>query len=212
MENKESISPYITWVVLGVGLLSALFITLVGFVAQKAEDARNQTLISSYKTVSVLYSNAVIVTSVGRIGIDFYSEKAPVTVRNFIRVADAGIFDNTLLKGNEELKSIVTGLSTRETSTGIRESVLGKGIVIKDKEADLKFQSGVVAMRLTKDSKRPDLLIVIEDIPEGSEPDGYVVFARITAGMDAAVEAFRREIATDSEDLPASIRRIEFNH
>jgi|GEM_PF-4803186 len=209
MGAKKHINPLITWSVLAIASLATVGCSFLFYLTQKAEVARNQVLVQNYRTLGSVYDSAAIVTSLGRVELRFVVEDAPVTTRNFMRIADAGVFNNTVLKANKETGFLETGVSAQEISADLIKDLLGKGRKISESGEPLPLTRGAIGMRITSDVERPDLFFVLNDVIEEEGPRGFTVFGYVTRGMEFLDAAYARDASPDVEDLPVIVRTIE---
>lgn len=132
---------------------------------------------------------AVLDTSAGPITIEFLADKAPEHVRNFLRLAEAGVFDGTLFHRVVRGFAIQTGsLAGRPPLTEKQQKRIK---MMKPEFNDTKHVKGVVSMARGDDpaSASTSFFIVTGD---GSSLDGkYTAFGRVVDGM-AAVEAIEQ--------------------
>ena len=125
-------------------------------------------------------------TSAGPITIGFSPEKAPEHVRNFLRLAQAGVFDGMAFH------RVVRGFAVQTGSLDSRGPLAEKQQklvqMLQPEFNDTKHVKGIVSMARGEDpaSASTSFFIVTGD---GSSLDGkYTAFARVIDGM-AAVEA-----------------------
>ena len=132
---------------------------------------------------------AVLDTSAGPITIEFLADKAPEHVRNFLRLAQAGVFDGTVFHRVVRGFAIQTGaLAGRPPLTEKQQKRIK---MMKPEFNDTKHVKGVVSMARGDDpaSASTSFFIVTGD---GSSLDGkYTAFGRVVDGM-AAVEAIEQ--------------------
>ena len=129
----------------------------------------------------------VMETSLGRILLELYQDKAPATVGNFLRYVDARFYDGTIfhrvidgfmIQGG----GFASGLKQKQTFAPIKNEA-GNG---------LKNERGTIAMARTAvvDSATSQFYINVADNPSLNHRDetpagyGYCVFGRVVAGMD----------------------------
>ena len=119
---------------------------------------------------------AVLHTSAGDIAWSFYVNEAPQTVRNFVRLAEAGYFDGLAIHRVVPNFVIQDGDPTG-TGSG------GPGYTIRCEYNRLRYDAGMVGMALSgKDTGGSQWFITHSPQPR---LDGrYTIFARVTAGMD----------------------------
>ncbi len=145
---------------------------------------------------------AVLETSSGPITIGFMPEKAPEHVRNFLRLAEAGVFDGMAFH------RVVRGFAVQTGSIDSRPPLLEKQQklvkTLSPEFNDTKHVAGIVSMARGDDpaSASTSFFIVTGD---GSSLDGkYTAFGKVLDGM-AAVQAI--DSAPVNGETPAT--RIE---
>lgn len=145
---------------------------------------------------------AILETSEGAITIEFFADKAPEHVRNFLRLAALGVYDgmtfHRVVRGFAIQTGAVTSLAalTEKQQKYVRQ--------VKAELNDTKHTKGIVSMAHGGD---PNTAMSSFFIVTGNAPslDGkYTAFGRVADGM-AAVEAI--DAAEVSGDAP--VKRIE---
>ncbi len=143
-------------------------------------------------------------TSMGNFSLELLSDKAPVSVRNFLDYVDAGFFDGTvfhrvipgfMIQGG----GFLPDMSRKPTNSPIQNEA-GNG---------LKNERGTLSMARTADvdSATSQFFINLSNnafLDHGERDYGYAVFARVTEGMDvidkiAAVPTGNRD---GHQDIP----------
>jgi cyclophilin family peptidyl-prolyl cis-trans isomerase len=134
---------------------------------------------------------AVLDTSAGPIAIEFFPEKARETVRQFLRLADAGVYNNVAFHRVAPGFVIQTGaLNTRSAPLTEKQQKLVHNLAPEIN--DTKHVKGIVSM--ARDVAVPDSASTSFFIVTGTPPalDGnYTAFGRVVDGM-AAVEAIEQ--------------------
>jgi peptidyl-prolyl cis-trans isomerase B (cyclophilin B) len=131
---------------------------------------------------------AVLETSKGKIVMELSSDKAPVTVANFISYAKAGYYDGTIFH------RVIPGFMIQGGGFPPDMSRKPTNPPIKN-EADngLKNERGTVAMARTPDPDSASSQFFINLVNNGNlnhrgktaEGWGYAVFGKVVEGMDA---------------------------
>ena len=159
----------------------------------------------STETVEELAAyRAVLETSAGPITIEFLPGAAPETVRAFLRLADAGVFDGTAFHRVVPGFVIQTGSLDTRGPLAEKQQALVKGL--QPEFSDTKHVKGVLSMARGDDpaSATTSFFIVTGDAPS---LDGlYTAFARVVDGM-AVVEAIERTPVSGE----APVSRIELS-
>ena len=138
--------------------------------------------------------NVTLQTTIGDIHIELYSEKAPITVANFLRYTDEGYFDNTSFyrtvryendNGSPKIEVIQGGI-------GDGEKVYPMIKHESTKLSGLQHLDGMLSMsRGAVDTATSDFFICIGDqlgldygASRNSDGMGFAAFGRVTNGMD----------------------------
>ncbi len=132
---------------------------------------------------------AVLETSAGSITVEFFPDKAPETVRNFLRLASLGVFDGTSFHRVVKGFVIQTGsLNSRGPLTEKQQKMVRS---LQPEFNDTKHVKGILSMARGDDpaSATTSFFIVTGDAP--SLDGKYTVFGRVVDGI-AAVEAIEQ--------------------
>ena len=153
---------------------------------------------------------AVLDTSAGPIGIELFVDKAPNTVRQFLRLAAAGIYNGMAFHRVAPGFVIQTGaLSSRTGPLSERQQKLVHNLAPEFN--DTKHVKGIVSMAR---GDAPDSATTSFFICTGTSTalDGqYTAFARVMSGMEAvdAIEAAPRDGETPRTRVELRTVRIE---
>ncbi|MEN8159824.1 MAG: peptidylprolyl isomerase [Myxococcota bacterium] len=125
-----------------------------------------------------------LTTSLGVIEVELDSEKAPISVENFLQYVDDGHFDGTIFH------RVIPGFMIQCGGFGADFQQKPTRAAIKN-EADngLKNDRGTLAMARTSDvnSATAQFFINLSDndfLNHGGRDFGYAVFGRVVSGMD----------------------------
>jgi cyclophilin family peptidyl-prolyl cis-trans isomerase len=123
----------------------------------------------------------VLQTNKGTIEVELFPEDAPVTVNNFVCLAEDGYYDNTpfhrIVKG-----FVIQGGDPTGTGSG------GPGYKFADEPIARDYERGMLAMaNAGPDTNGSQFFVVLEDL-RGKLPKNYTIFGQVTGGMDV-VEA-----------------------
>ena len=136
---------------------------------------------------------AVLETSAGAITVEFFADKAPEHVRNFLRLASLGVFDGTSFHRVVRGFVIQTGsLTTRGPVTEKQRKVIRS---LPPEFNDTKHVKGILSMARGDDlaSASTSFFIVTGDAP--SLDGKYTAFGRVVDGL-AVVEAIEQTPVT----------------
>ena len=125
---------------------------------------------------------AVLVTSAGEITVEFFPDKAPEHVRNFLRLASTGVYDGTAFHRVVRGFVIQTGsLDTRGPLTEKQQKLVR---TLPPEFNDIEHTRGILSMARGDDpaSASTSFFIMTGD---ASTLDGkYTVFGRVVEGLD----------------------------
>jgi peptidyl-prolyl cis-trans isomerase B (cyclophilin B) len=146
---------------------------------------------------------AVLETSLGNITIEFLSDKAPNHVRNFLRLAAAGVYDRTAFH------RVVPGFMIQTGYLGSKQLVMDEAQqklvgMLPPEFNDTIHDKGIVSMARGEDpsSASTSFFIVTARVPS---LDGvYTAFGRVVDGMNV-VEAIE-QVPRDGE---APVKRVD---
>ncbi|MEP7361317.1 MAG: peptidylprolyl isomerase [Chloroflexota bacterium] len=136
-------------------------------------------------------TTATIVTDLGTITMELYTDSAPVATQNFINLANAGFYNgidfHRLVPG-----FMIQGGDPSGTGGG------GPGYTIQDELVVGAYNRGVVAMARNSaaNSQGSQFFIVVADSPflVGGK---YVIFGNVTSGMDVVDQIVQMPTAND---------------
>ena len=133
---------------------------------------------------------AVLETSLGNITIEFLPDKAPTHVRNFLRLAAAGVYDGTAFH------RVVPGFMVQTGYLGSKQLVMDEAQqklvgMLQPEFNDTIHDKGIVSMARGEDpaSASTSFFIVTARVP--SLDGTYTAFGRVVDGMNV-VEAIER--------------------
>ncbi len=189
-----------------VAVLAAIFVLF--FVGKDNSSDTNN--ISGVETVSDKV--VVMETSMGNIEIELYSDKAPITVENFISYVESGFYDGLIFH------RVIPGFMVQGGGFD-REMNQKEGNAPIKNEADngLKNLKYTLAMARTQvvDSATSQFFINVADnafLDNGARDFGYAVFGKVVSGTDvvdkiAAVPTETRGMFSDVPVQPVTIKK-----
>ena len=160
---------------------------------------------SSETPAELAQYRAVLETSSGLVTIQFFPDKAPEHVRNFLRLAQSGVFDGTAFHRVVRGFVVQTGaLNTRGPLTDKQQKHVHR---LAPEFNDTKHVKGIISMARGDDpaSAMTSFFIVTGDA--SSLDEKYTVFGRVVEGL-SVVEAIE-QTAVNGE---TPITRIELVH
>jgi cyclophilin family peptidyl-prolyl cis-trans isomerase len=149
---------------------------------------------------------AVLETSAGNITIEFMPELAPEHVRNFLRLAQAGVYDGMAFHRVVKGFAIQTGSLSTRGPLGEKQQKLVR--TLEPEFHETKHVKGIVSMARGDDpaSASTSFFVVTADAP--SLDGKYTAFGRVVDGMEVveAIEAAPVEGETPKE--PIALTRV----
>jgi len=127
---------------------------------------------------------AVIETSRGVIKFSFYSEDAPNTVANFIKLAKSGFYDGTKFHRVEPGFVIQGGDPNSKDDDPSNDGLGGPGYAVKAEFNSRKHVEGTVAMARSQDPDSAGSQFYITLAPQPHLDNNYTVFGQVTEGLD----------------------------
>jgi cyclophilin family peptidyl-prolyl cis-trans isomerase len=153
---------------------------------------------------------AVIETTYGAITIGFIPAKAPEHVRNFLRLASAGVFDGTAVHRIVKGFVIQTGLveSRARPLTQKQERFV---TLLQPEFNDIPHVAGIVSMARTSDPASASTSFFICTGPAPSLDNAYSVFGKVLSGMGvvSTIEAVTVNGETPVERIDVIRVRVE---
>ena len=163
-----------------------------------------------YSVGSLFFGNkavkvtVIMETSMGTIELELDSEKASVTVANFVEYALDGHFDGTVFH------RVIPGFMIQGgglTSNGAEKST--RGPIVLESSNGLRNVRGTIAMARTSvpDSATSQFFINLVDnsfLDYSTSNDGYAVFGRVVEGLDVvdAIAGVRTSSRGPYDDWP----------
>lgn len=177
-------------------------------------------------TLNPLYSSknptVTIDSELGKIVIEIYLQKAPITANNFLKYAKKGLYDNTVFHRTVRMDN--------QPSDNVKiEVIQALGALFKDnfdpikhettKETTILHKGGVVSMaRDTPGSATSSFFICINDQPEldfggKRNPDGqgFAAFGKVIKGMDIVNKIQNSTAIGQTLTPPIKIKKINID-
>ena len=130
------------------------------------------------------YSQAVIKTNYGDFTVKFYASDAPLTVNNFLNLAQAGFYNGTkfhrlikgfMIQGGDPLTK---GSDTSAYGTG------GPGYQFKDEVNNLSLAEGSLAMANSGPNTNGSQFFIVTSLAELHLQGYYTNFGKVVSGLD----------------------------
>ena len=177
--------------------------------------AENNNVAEVEKQKEKVMTEVIIKTSLGDINLELNNEKAPITVENFISIAESGYYEGTIFH------RVINGFMIQGGGLTADMSNKSSGTSSIQNEANngLSNDRGTIAMARTMDPHSATSQFFINHKDNGflnhtgetSQGWGYAVFGMVTDGMDVVDQI--AEVATGSsgayQDVPQEVITIE---
>lgn len=141
---------------------------------------------------------ATLSTSKGEITMELFADEAPVTVNNFVFLAQEGFYDNTKFHRIIE-NFMIQGGDPNGDGTG------GPGYTFADEEINRDYQRGIAAMANRGPDTNGSQFFIMhqnQDLPKN-----YVIFGQVIEGMEVVDEIASSE--TEDNGLGEKSKPIE---
>ena len=177
--------------------------------------AENNNVAEVEQQKEKVMTEVIIKTSLGDINLELNNEKAPITVENFISIAESGYYEGTIFHRVINDFMIQGGGLTSDMSN----KSSGTSPIQNEANNGLSNDRGTIAMARTMDPHSATSQFFINHKDNGflnhtgetSQGWGYAVFGVVTDGMDVVDQI--AEVATGSsgayQDVPEEVITIE---
>ena len=185
----------------------------LAFILNSCSKKNDEVEVPIIKEISM--TQVTIKTSAGDIQLELNGEKAPITVKNFVDIANSGYFEGTIFH------RVINGFMVQGGGLNADMSDKSSGTAPIQNEANngLTNDRGTIAMARTMDphSATSQFFINHKDngflnhTGENSQGWGYAVFGKVTEGLDVVDQI--ADVATGSsgghQDVPLEVITIE---
>ena len=192
---------------------TSLFIATLLILITSCAENNNVAEVEQQK--EKVMTEVIIKTSLGDINLELNNEKAPITVENFISIAESGYYEGTIFHRVINGFMIQGGGLTSDMSN----KSSGTSSIQNEANNGLSNDRGTIAMARTMDPHSATSQFFINHKDNGflnhtgetSQGWGYAVFGVVTDGMDVVDQI--AEVATGSsgayQDVPQEVITIE---
>lgn len=157
------------------------------------------------------YTAAKISTSLGDIKVKLYNTDTPLTVANFLNLAENKFYDGT--KFHRVIKGFMIqgGDPNSKTANTSAWGMGGPGYKFKDElKGTEKYPTGTLAMANSGPNTNGSQFFIVTASPEAPLPASYTVFGQVIDGMDVALKI--ENVKTGANDRPVenvAINKVE---
>lgn len=155
------------------------------------------------ETASGTHHAVIKVKNYGNISVELYADTAPITVNNFIELANSGFYDgltfHRIIKGFMIQGGDPNGNGTGGSSKTIKGEFSANGV-----ENDLKHERGVISMARSSAYDSASSQFFIMHKTTSSLDGSYAAFGRVTDGMDVVDKIAENTPVTDNNGTVAA--------
>ena len=168
-----------------ISIVAIIFIMAVGFFYFDGSN-QSQEVAQSQDVGDSKQIQAIIETNFGNIVIEFFPDKAPEHVENFIKLANDGYYDGTTFHRVIPGFMIQGGDPNTKSDDRSTHGQGGPGYTINAEFNDISHVRGIVSMARTNDpnSAGSQFFIIVSD--SIFLDNQYTVFGRVVEGIDVA--------------------------
>lgn len=165
-----------------------------------------QRTLPDHQDLAANYKQAIIKTGLGEITVELYGDDSPMTVNNFLNLAQAGFYDNTLFHRVIKDFMIQGGDPNSRSDDKLSYGTGGPGYGFPDEINPHRLVRGSLAMANAGPNTNGSQFFVVtaESVPwlDGKHTN----FGQVISGMDVvdAIEA----LETDQRDCPKEDAKI----
>lgn len=138
---------------------------------------------------------AVIKTTRGEITLDLFAKEAPLTVSNFITLAQSGFYDGT--KFHRVIDDfMIQGGDPLSRTDDPRVGSGGPGYRFADEPNGLKVDVGVIAMANSGPNTNGSQFFIVSTRPQPHLNGIHTVFGKVTKGMNVVLAVQQGDVVT----------------
>ncbi|OGG31951.1 peptidylprolyl isomerase [Candidatus Gottesmanbacteria bacterium RIFCSPLOWO2_02_FULL_38_8] len=138
--------------------------------------------------------SASVTTNYGNFTFELFTKETPITVNNFVFLANDGFYNGTvfhrIIKG-----FMIQGGDPQGDGTG------GPGYSFADEPINRDYKRGIVAMANSGPNTNGSQFFIMHQ--DNNLPKNYVIFGQITKGMETIDKIAEVEVETNSQGEPS---------
>lgn len=163
--------------------------------------------LEQHKDLAVEFKKAVLKTNKGDITVEFYGDLSPITVNNFLNLAQQGVFDNT--KFHRVIKDFMIqgGDPNSKTENVFSYGTGDPGYKFNDEFNSEKLVRGSLAMANSGPNTNGSQFFIVTAEATPWLDGKHVNFGYVVGGMEIVDEI--ENVETDARDLPVEAVIIE---
>ncbi|MEK7081452.1 MAG: peptidylprolyl isomerase [Patescibacteria group bacterium] len=193
IRREDLFNIIIVVAVIGAAIWAAIYF------ATLAKDSQNEIKPTQIDNLNA--KKVTIKTNLGNIDIELFTDKAPITVGNFLKLAESDFYNNT--KFHRVIKGfMIQGGDPISKDDSLKEKwgTGGPGYAFKDEKSDEAMVRGIVAMANAGPDTNGSQFFIITAKETSWLSGKHTPFGRVIGGMEV-VDAIEN-LKTDSADRP----------
>ncbi|MBI2046475.1 MAG: peptidylprolyl isomerase [Parcubacteria group bacterium] len=148
-----------------------------------------------------LAQSVIIKTNVGDIELALFTNKAPLTVENFVKLSEAGFYNGTLFHRVIKDFMIQSGDPLSKESNWALHGTGGPGYAFKDEINDEKLVRGVLAMANAGPNTNGSQFFIVTAEKTPWLDGKHTAFGKVIKGMDVVDKISMVEVNEQSHPL-----------
>lgn len=189
--------------------LLCLMIVIAGFTACGKTETTPETPDTTANTNSTsgLHHVEMVIKDYGTVKLELNADEAPITVENFISLAESGFYDGVPFHRLDKDFVLQGGDPDGDGRGGSDKPIKGE-FYANGVQNDIKHKRGVISMARTGDpnSASSQFFICLNNLTAGSLDGNYAAFGHITEGMDV-IDKLCQE-TPESDCLPKDLQPV----
>ena len=171
------------------------------------DTTNNTTNNNSVNSASGTHHVEMVIKDYGTVKLELNADEAPITVENFISLAESGFYDGVTFHRLDKDFVLQGGDPDGDGYGGSDKPIKGE-FYSNGVQNDIKHKRGVISMARTQDpdSASSQFFICLDDMTAGSLDGNYAAFGYITEGMDVIDELVNN--TPESNSLPKDLQPI----
>ena len=170
--------------------------------SNKEDNTNNNSMrhLPDHKDLAAEYNKAVIKTNKGDITVSFYADESPITVNNFMNLADSGFYNDVHFHRVMENFMIQGGDPLSKEEDKSRHGTGGPGYTFEDEINAYTLEKGSLAMANAGPGTNGSQFFIVTAAETPWLDGRHTNFGKVEDGMDV-VEAIEK-VETDGRDNP----------
>lgn len=180
MESKNSIH----WGTFLLAIVVLVTVFMLGYMFKNISMQGETNVAKDLASKTNLARGAIIKTNIGDIELMFFSDKAPITVQNFVKLSEAGFYNGTLFHRVIKDFMIQGGDPLSKQSDWSLHGTGGPGYAFADEINDEKLVRGVIAMANAGPNTNGSQFFIVTAEQTPWLDGKHTVFGKVVNGMD----------------------------